>query len=69
MARTTRNYTRAKDAEPHYYLGVVLKEQGRVKEAADELWKAVWRDAFQREAYMGWRKSTASGKTMLTRSK
>jgi tetratricopeptide (TPR) repeat protein len=51
--RTTRNYTRAKDAEPHYYLGVVLKEQGRLKDAADELWKAVWRDAFQREAYMG----------------
>ncbi len=52
VARTTRNYTRAKDAEPHYYLGVVLKEQGKLKEAADELWKAVWRDSFQREAYM-----------------
>jgi len=52
VERTTRNYTRAKDAEPHYYLGVVLKEQGKLKEAADELWKAVWRDAFQREAYM-----------------
>ena len=52
VARTTRNYTRAKDAEPHYYLGVVLKEHGRLKEAADELWKAVWRDAFQREAYL-----------------
>ena len=52
VERTTRNYTRAKDAEPHYYLGVVLKEQGKLKEAADELWKAVWRDSFQREAYM-----------------
>ena len=52
VARTTRNYTRAKDAEPHYYLGILLKEQGRLKEAADELWKAVWRDAFQREAYL-----------------
>ena len=50
--RTTRNYTRAKDAEPHYYLGVVLKSQGKLKEAADELWKAVWRDSFQRAAYM-----------------
>ena len=52
VERTTRNYTRAKDAEPHYYLGIVLKEQGKQKEAADELWKAVWRDSFQREAYM-----------------
>ena len=52
VERTTRNYTRAKDAEPHYYLGIVLKEQGKLKEAADELWKAVWRDAFQRESYM-----------------
>jgi len=43
VARTTRNYTRAKDAEPHYYLGVVLKEQGKLKEAEDEFWKAIWR--------------------------
>jgi tetratricopeptide (TPR) repeat protein len=52
VERTTRNYTRAKDAEPHYYLGIVLKEQGKLNDAADELWKAVWRDSFQREAYM-----------------
>ncbi len=52
VQRTTRNYTRAKDAEPHYYLGVVLKEQGRLKEAEDELWKTVWRDSFQRAGYV-----------------
>jgi tetratricopeptide (TPR) repeat protein len=52
VERTTRNYTRAKDAEPHYYLGVVLRELGRLKEAKDELWKAVWRDSFQRAAYI-----------------
>jgi len=52
VARTTRNYTRAKDAEPHYYLGVVLAAQGRVKEAEDEFWKAVWRDGFQRAGYI-----------------
>jgi tetratricopeptide (TPR) repeat protein len=51
VARTTRNYTRAKDAEPHYVLGVVLREQGKLKAAADEFWKAVWRDGYQREAY------------------
>ena len=51
-ARTTRNYMRAKDAEPHYYLGIVLKEQGKLKEAQDEFWKAVWRDTFQRAAYI-----------------
>lgn len=52
VERTARNYTRAKDAEPHYYLGLVLKEQGRLREAEDELWKAAWRDAFQRAAYL-----------------
>lgn len=52
VARTTRNYTRAKDAEPHYYLGVVLAEQGKLKEAGDEFWKAVWRDDFQRSSYI-----------------
>lgn len=52
VGRTTRNYTRAKDTEPHYYLGVVLKEQGQLKGAQDELWKAVWRDSFQRAAYI-----------------
>jgi tetratricopeptide (TPR) repeat protein len=52
VERTTRNHTRAKDAEPHYYLGIVLKEQGRLKEAEDQLWKAVWRDSFQRAAYI-----------------
>ena len=51
VARTTRNHTRAKDTEPHYYLGIVLKEQGKLKEAEDELWKAVWRDGFQRAGY------------------
>jgi tetratricopeptide (TPR) repeat protein len=52
VERTTRNYTRAKDAEPHYYLGVVLREQGKWKESEDELWKAVWRDSCQRAAYL-----------------
>ena len=51
VARTTRNHMRAKDVEPHYYLGIVLKEQGKLKEAEDELWKAVWRDSFQRAGY------------------
>ncbi len=52
VARTTRNHTRAKDVEPHYYLGVVLEQQGRLKEAEDELWKAAWGDTFQRAAYL-----------------
>lgn len=52
VERATQNYTRARDAEPHYYLGVVLKEQGRLKEAEDQFWKAAWRDTFQRAAYL-----------------
>lgn len=52
VARTTRNHTRAKDAEPHYYLGVALAAQGQAKEAEDEFWKAVWRDGYQRAGYI-----------------
>ena len=51
VARSTRNYTRARDAEPEYYLGVVCLEQGKLKEAEDLLWRAAWRDTYQRAAY------------------
>ncbi|MDX9866771.1 MAG: DUF5107 domain-containing protein [Kiritimatiellia bacterium] len=52
VARATRNHTRARDAEPHYYLGVVLAARGKQDEAENEFWKAVWRDGFQRAGHM-----------------
>jgi tetratricopeptide (TPR) repeat protein len=42
VARVTKNYTRAKDGEAHYYLGVALKAQGEYAEALDALNRAAW---------------------------
>ncbi len=61
-ARVTRNYTRAKDAEPEYMLAVVLEEQGllaidpavraaKLKEAEDLYWRVTWRATLARPAY------------------
>jgi tetratricopeptide (TPR) repeat protein len=51
LARTAKDYTTVKDPEPHYYLGVVYRMQGRNKEAADQFWKATWYPTFQHPAY------------------
>ena len=61
-ARVTRNFTRAKDAEPEYMLAVVLEEQGllatdpvvkaaKLKEAEDLYWRVTWRATLARPAY------------------
>jgi tetratricopeptide (TPR) repeat protein len=42
VARATENYTRAKDGEAHYYLGVTLKARGEYAEALDALNRAAW---------------------------
>jgi tetratricopeptide (TPR) repeat protein len=51
LARTAKDYTTVKDPEPHYYLGVVYRMQGRNKEATDQFWKATWYPTFQHPAY------------------
>ncbi|MGN0853613.1 MAG: DUF5107 domain-containing protein [Kiritimatiellia bacterium] len=62
VARVTRNFTRAKDAEPEYMLAVVLEEQGlladdpaigaaKLKEAEDLYWRVTWRSTLARPAY------------------
>ncbi|MCD7936488.1 MAG: DUF5107 domain-containing protein [Tannerellaceae bacterium] len=51
VARSTKDYTVAKDPEPHYYLGVIYQLQGRYKEATDQYWKATWYPTFQHPAY------------------
>ena len=51
LKRPTKDYTRVKDPEPHYYLGSIYQAQGRLKEAADAYWKATWYPTFQHPAY------------------
>lgn len=51
LARSTNDYTVAKDPEPHYYLGVIYQTLGRYKEATDHYWKATWYPTFQHPAY------------------
>lgn len=63
VARVTRNYTRAKDAEPEYLLALVLEEQARLssdpvetaaklKESEDLFWRVSWRATLSRPAYV-----------------
>ncbi len=49
--RITSNYTRPKDGEALYYLGVVLKAEGKYKEAYDYLYRATWSAAWHTPAY------------------
>ncbi len=51
ITRSTKNYTRPKDGEAFYYLGVVLQLQNRPEEAMDQFWKATWYTGFQSAAY------------------
>lgn len=46
-----QNYTRAKDGEPLYYLGIALEAQGRLKEAQDWLERSAWDSAWRSAAY------------------
>jgi tetratricopeptide (TPR) repeat protein len=49
LERATMNYTSPKDGEPFYYLGLVLKAEGKEDEAfgqfAKSTWSAAWRSA------------------------
>ena len=49
--RITSNYTRARDGEAQYYLGYVLKHQGKLDEAYDLLYDATWSAAWQTPAF------------------
>lgn len=51
VARITKNYTSPKDGEPLYYLGLVLKAQGKLDEAHEVLYKVVWSYAWQTPAF------------------
>lgn len=51
VARLTSNYTRPRDCEAWYYLGVVQKFLGRRDAAYDSLYRATWDSAWHSAAY------------------
>ncbi|KPK78403.1 MAG: hypothetical protein AMS25_15555, partial [Gemmatimonas sp. SM23_52] len=51
IARTTKNYTSPRDGEPHYYLGLALRQQGLHEAAYDAFYKATWSHATHAAAY------------------
>ena len=51
VERVTRNYTRPKDGEAYYYLGVALRALGKEAEAADAFSRAAWSQAWQAASF------------------
>ena len=51
IKRVTKDYTRPRDCEALYNLGLVLKAQGKLNDAYDTLYRATWDNAFQGPAY------------------
>ncbi len=49
--RLTRDYTRPRDCEALYHLGLTLKEQGETEAAIDTLYRAAWDYNFMSPAY------------------
>jgi tetratricopeptide (TPR) repeat protein len=51
LKRLTANYTRPRNCEPFYHLGVILQQQGQYKAAYDTLYRAAWDQDFASAAY------------------
>ncbi len=51
LQRPTANYTRPRDGEALYHLGLILQQQGRYDAAYDTLYRAAWDQAFAAAAY------------------
>jgi tetratricopeptide (TPR) repeat protein len=51
VARATKNYTRPKDGEALYYLGVARRTLGRFKEAREAFQRAAWDEHWQAAGY------------------
>lgn len=51
IKRLTTDYTRSKDTEAFYQLGLALKAQGRLDEAVDAFHRAAWDQAFHSAAH------------------
>ena len=52
VERLSKNYTVPRDNEANYYLGYVLEQQGKFKEAEDQYWKATWTTSYQSASYL-----------------
>ena len=51
LERATASYTSPKDGEPFYYLGLVLKAQGKLDDASTQFHKATWSAAWRSPGY------------------
>lgn len=51
ISRITANYTRPRDCEPLFHLGVILKQEGQLKAATDTLYRAAWDYTYRSAAY------------------
>lgn len=51
LKRLTANYTRPRNCEPFYHLGVILQQQGKYEAAYDTLYRAAWDQSFASAAY------------------
>jgi tetratricopeptide (TPR) repeat protein len=51
LDRATRNYTRPKDGEAYYYLGVALRGEDKNAEAEDAFHRASWSEAWTAASY------------------
>ncbi len=49
--RLTKEYTRPRDCEPLYHLGVILQKQGKYENAIDTLYRAVWDYSYRSASY------------------
>jgi tetratricopeptide (TPR) repeat protein len=51
LRRATKNYTRSRNGEAYYYLGLALRAQHKYDEAFDAFYKAAWSHAFGAASY------------------
>jgi tetratricopeptide (TPR) repeat protein len=51
VERIVKNYTRPRNCEPYYQLGLALKAQGKFDQAYDNFYRATWDYAFHAPAY------------------
>jgi tetratricopeptide (TPR) repeat protein len=51
VERATKNYTRPKDGEALYYLGLALRAQGKSEEAEDLFGRAAWTQAWRSASF------------------
>lgn len=51
IERLSHNYTRPRDCEAYYQLGLALQAQGKIQDAVDNFYRAAWDKSFSAAAY------------------